>query len=171
MADREVMLDFGLEEVLKSLSEFGISRALKWEQKGVIATLVTGKHLLAVLPTGFGKGLIFQVLVRVKEIMTGTTSSVVVVFPLQSIVCDQMEEASSMGLTAATLTKSRLKDIECSKYNLVFASAEEVLAKSFLSLFKNAATPFHQNMCAIIVDDSYTVETCTGQRFVLLILF
>ena len=44
MADREVMLDFGLEEVLKSLSEFGIFRALKWEQKGVIATLVTGKH-------------------------------------------------------------------------------------------------------------------------------
>ena len=33
MADREVMLDFGLEEVLKSLSEFGISRALKLEQK------------------------------------------------------------------------------------------------------------------------------------------
>ena len=113
MADREVMLDFGLEEVLKSLSEFGISRALKWEQKGVIATLVTGKHLLAVLPTGFGKSLIFQVLVRVKETMTGTPSSVVVVFPLQSIVCDQMEEASSMGLTAATLTKSHLKDIEC----------------------------------------------------------
>ena len=57
------------------------------------------------LPTGFGKGLIFQVLVRVKEIMTGTPSSVVVVFPLQSIVCDQRsEEASSMGLTAATLT-------------------------------------------------------------------
>lgn len=140
-------------------------------KKGVIATLVTGKHLLAVLPTGFGKSLIFQVLVRVKETMTGTTSSVVVVFPLQSIVCDQMEEASSMGLTAATLTKSRLKDVECDKYNLVFASAEEVLAKPFLSLFKNAATPFHQNMCAIIVDDSYTVETCTGQRFVLLILF
>ena len=103
--------------------------------------------------------------------MTGTTSSVVVVFPLQSIVCDQMEEASSMGLTAATLTKSRLKDVECDKYNLVFASAEEVLAKPFLSLFKNAATPFHHNMCAIIVDDSYTVETCTGQRFVLLTLF
>ena len=131
MADREVMLDFGLEEVLKSLSEFGISRALKWEQKGVIATLVTGKHLLAVLPTGFGKSLIFQVLVCVKETMTGTPSSVVVVFPLQSIVCDQMEEASSMGLTAATLTKSRLKDIECGKYNLVFASAEEVLSDFF----------------------------------------
>lgn len=57
-------------------------------KKGVIATLVTGKHLLAVLPTGFGKSLIFQVLVRVKETMTGTTSSVVVAFPLQSIVCD-----------------------------------------------------------------------------------
>lgn len=59
MADREVMFDSALEEVLKSLSEFGMSRALKWEQKEAIATLVTGKDLLAVLLTGFGKSLIF----------------------------------------------------------------------------------------------------------------
>lgn len=82
-----------------------------------------------------------------------------------------MEEASSMGLTAATLTECRLEDIECGKYNLKFASAEEVLAKPFLSLMKNATTPFHQSMCAIIVDESHTVETWTGQRFVLSILF
>ena len=50
----------------------------------------SGKNLLPVLPNGFGKSLI-QVLVPIKEIMTGKLSSVVFVFPLQCIVHDQME--------------------------------------------------------------------------------
>ena len=48
-----------------------MSRALKSEQKETISTLVSEKELLAVLPTGFWKNLIFQGLVRIKEIMTG----------------------------------------------------------------------------------------------------
>lgn len=40
-------------------------RALKSEQKESISTLISGKDLLAVLPTGFWKSLIFQVLVRI----------------------------------------------------------------------------------------------------------
>ena len=59
-----------LEEALKCLSEFNMSRALKSEQKEAISTLVCGKDLLAVLPTGFWKSLIFQVLVLMKEIIT-----------------------------------------------------------------------------------------------------
>ena len=47
-----------------------MSRALKLEQKEAISTLVCGKDLLAVLPTGFWKSLIFQVLVLMKEIIT-----------------------------------------------------------------------------------------------------
>ena len=58
------------KEALKYLSEFNMSRALKLEQKEAISTLVCGKDLLAVLPTGFWKSLIFQVLVLMKEIIT-----------------------------------------------------------------------------------------------------
>ena len=90
-------------------------------------------NLLAVLPNGFGKSLIFQVLVRVKEILTDKTSVVIVVCPLKSIVQDQSAEASSMGLTAVSLADNRIEDIENAKYQLVFGSAEEVLSKSFLS--------------------------------------
>ena len=71
-----------------------------------------------------------------------------------------------MGLTAAALTDCRLEDIESGKYQLTFASAEQVLSKPFLSLLKKTASLFHQNMCAIIVDEWHTVETWTGQRFV-----
>ena len=161
-----VSFDSALEESLKCLSELGMSRELRTEQKDAISTLVSGKDLLAVLPTGFGKSLIFQMLVLVKQIMTGKPSSEVVVCPLQSIVYDQLSEASSMGLAAAALTDCRLEDIESGKYQLIFASAEEVLSKPFLSSLKKTASLFHQNMCAIIVDKSHTVETWTGQRFV-----
>lgn len=71
-----------------------------------------------------------------------------------------------MGLTTASLTDCRLEDVEAGKYQPIFASAEEVLSKLFLSLLKRTASPFNQNMCAIIVDESHTVETWTGKRFV-----
>ena len=52
-SDREVIsFDYALE------LEFNTSRALKSEQKEAISTLVPGKYLLVVLPTGFWKTLI-----------------------------------------------------------------------------------------------------------------
>jgi len=54
-----VSFDSALEESLKRLCELGMSRELRTEQKDAISTLVSGKDLLAVLPTGFGKSLIF----------------------------------------------------------------------------------------------------------------
>ena len=132
MTESEENFDSALEKALQCLSHFGMSRELRTEQTKAIRILVSRGDLLAVLPTGFGKSLIFQVLVRVKEILTGKTSIVLVVCPLKSIVQDQIAEASSMGLTAVSLADNRLEDIENAKYQLVFASAEEVLSKSFL---------------------------------------
>ena len=114
-----------------------MSRELRTEQKDAFSTLVSGKDLLAVLPIGFGKSLIFQMLVLIKQIMTGKPSSTVVVCPIQTIIFDQLAEAFSMGLTAAALTESRLEDTESAKYQFIFASAEEVLSKPFLSSLKN----------------------------------
>ena len=56
---------------LKCLSEFNVSRGLQLENKEAISALVSGNDLLAKLLTGFWKSLIFQVLVCMKEIMTG----------------------------------------------------------------------------------------------------
>ena len=127
-SDREVLVSIPLsKEAIKSFSEFGASRNKK-------------KQLLHwfLEKTGFGKSLIFQRLVPKKEIMTRKPSTVVIVCPLQGIVYDQMEEAS-----AAMLTDCCLEEIEWGKYNLVFASAEEVFTNPFLSLMKKTATPFH----------------------------
>ena len=50
----------------EALSEFDVPRAFESEQKEAISPLVSGKDQLAVLPTGFRKNLLFQVLVLMK---------------------------------------------------------------------------------------------------------
>ena len=122
---------------------------------------------MAVLPTGFGKSLIFQLLIHVQEILSSKPACTIVVCPLKSIVQDQLIEASSMGLSATSLASARIGDVENGKYQLIFASAEEILTKPFLSSLKKSSSPLHENLAAIIVDKSHTVESWTGQRFVL----
>ena len=63
VAESEENFDSALEKALQCLSHFGMSRKLRTEQTKAIRTLVSRGDLLAVLPTGFGKSLIFQVLV------------------------------------------------------------------------------------------------------------
>jgi len=63
MADLQ-SLDLALEEALSSLSGLGLSLELRSEQKQAVMTLLSSRDLLAVLPTGFGKSLIFQLLVH-----------------------------------------------------------------------------------------------------------
>ena len=52
-----------LSEVLLELSEAGLAFTLKTEQESAMHHLFNGKDVMAVLPTGFGKSLIFQLFV------------------------------------------------------------------------------------------------------------
>jgi len=58
---------FSLQETLKDLSKNGKQIDLKPEQGAAIKSLVHGQDVLAILPTGFGKSAIYQILVGVKK--------------------------------------------------------------------------------------------------------
>ena len=129
-----------------SRSGLEISLELRPEKKQASYALLSRRDLLAVLRTGFGKSLIFQLLVQVKEILSGKTACVIVVCPLKNIALDQMIEASSMGLTAVSLSKASFQDVERGKYQLTFASAVGILEKSFLNRLKKS-----NMLCFIVV--------------------
>jgi len=59
----EECLDDVLDDVLKELSSKGFAFTLKAEQRLALRHLFDGKDVLAVLSTGFGKSLIFQLFV------------------------------------------------------------------------------------------------------------
>ena len=52
---------------------------------------------------------------------------------LQRIVHDQMEEKLSNKLPAPILKDFRLENIDCTNYQLIFMTAEEILSKTFFS--------------------------------------
>ena len=63
-----------------------------------------------------------------------------------------------MGLPAVSLADNRLQDIKNAKYQLVFASAEEVLSKSFLQFVSDVnktdrpnTTPMVRAICTFAV--------------------
>ena len=121
----EDVFEASLYEALNFLAERGFSRELRQEQKSSVKQLFTGGDLLAVLPTGFGKSLIFQVLALLKE-----DCVVVVICPLKSIVNDQIKEASSMGISAGSLSNCLQTDIESGKYRLLFASSKNTVLEN-----------------------------------------
>ena len=90
------------EEVLSELCKEKLSGIiLKPEQKEVIISLFNGKDIFVVLPTGFGKSLIYQSFVFGKEIIGGHSPAAIVVIPLRSIVQEQLQ---AMSLTLKPLS-------------------------------------------------------------------
>ena len=67
------------------LSEHLGGLILKDEQRLAVEALMSGKDVLAVLPTGLGKSVIYQSFVAAKD-----SSSIVVIVPLRSIIDDQL---------------------------------------------------------------------------------
>ena len=158
-----------LESVLSSLKDKGFKFVIKDEQIKALRQLYDGGDLVA----GFGKSLIFQLLVltksemsRVAQERTRRKSCVLVVTALTSIIHDQILEVKSMGMNACSLVDELgdLKDVESGIFDIVFASPEAATDKKFLRMLKRASSPFLSSIVACVIDESHTIETWTGLR-------
>ena len=86
-----------LEQKLKQF--FGFN-AFRTNQKDIIGAVVEGKDVLAILPTGAGKSLCYQLPAMV---LPGTA---IVVSPLISLMQDQVESLYKNGIPSAYLNSS-----------------------------------------------------------------
>ena len=163
-------LDRALDDSLSTFESLACSDfQLKTEQRDAIKHLALNKDVLAVLPTGFGKSMIFRCLVRLKQLLLKKHCCVVVVCPLRSIVEDQVVEAQELGLKATSMSGVAVEDLE--GFELIFGSAEEVLASDFLSALRESESTLKVAIEAVLVDESHTVETWTGERYVIEYIF
>ena len=113
---------------LTSSLEDYIHKSLKDEQTECIRRIACLKEdVLALLPTGFGKSVIYQLIpkVRMKKLhpSTGFKTSVVVVSPLEYMRKQQVENVKKedFGITAATIGESVEVDreIETGKFSIM----------------------------------------------------
>ena len=67
-----------------------------------VCDLACGKDVFGIMPTGFGKSLIFQLFPHLaKAALTLENSTIIVISPLISIRRDQVEQLKKLGFSAA----------------------------------------------------------------------
>ena len=94
-------MDAAIATVVNDLENIS---SLKDEQTIALKAFVEKKDVFAVLPTGFGKSLIYQIAPLVaKKLELSENPVVIVVSPLVALMEEQIREATSLGLTAFQL--------------------------------------------------------------------
>lgn len=155
-------LDFALTKAGKD-SHF----RLKPQQKQIVEALVCfKKDVMGILPTGFGKSLVFHVLSDVFDFMDdGQTpekgrSITVVISPLNALMRDQISKLSHLGAIILDGTKRGIDlatlQAREGKLQLLFSHPEILLENTTKTMLKTAA--FQKNVRSIVVDEAHLVD-------------
>ena len=137
------------------LESFTNVKYLKPEQKLAVKCLLDGKDVLAILSTGFGKSLIYQLYILAKIKSGCHRSCTLIISPLKSIIEDQMKSFEELSISATELTIEESSLGEIFKYQVIFASAENCLSSAFKQLLKREG----KQISLIVIDESHTVDT------------
>ena len=109
---------------------------IKKEQEQAVIALLEKKDVFAVLPTGFGKSLIYQSYSSAKSEIDAVSPAVIVIIPPQSVAEEQVRN-SEFDIKAAPLSldEEKLRAVASGEVQVLYASAEEALDDLFIDLF------------------------------------
>ncbi|MCY6959997.1 DNA helicase RecQ [Clostridium brassicae] len=136
------------EEILKRY--YGYSEFRKG-QKEIIDSILEGRDTFAIMPTGGGKSLCYQI---PAVIMKGLT---IVISPLISLMKDQVDSLNSLGISAGVINSSQsineVKDTihkaAFGRLKLLYVAPERLEVESFYRLFETL------NVSQIAVDEAH----------------
>jgi len=128
-------------DVLKRIFGFDEFRP---NQKGIVEALLENRDVFAVMPTGGGKSLCYQLPAHMREGLC------VVVSPLISLMKDQVDAAKANGLNAEFLNSSLagkerhrvFQALENHRLDLLYVSPERFAMPEFMATLKQAQVSF-----------------------------
>ena len=121
-------------------------------QEEVVGRVLGGQHTLAVMPTGAGKSLCYQLPAIVRD---GTA---LVISPLIALMHDQIRSANAIGLQAASLTSAdsdrdrTLQRLGDGDLDLLYVAPERATGDSFRRLISRT------NLALIAIDEAHCVS-------------
>ena len=145
------------EQALKSLFGYDSFRA---GQKSVIDNILAGRDAFAVMPTGAGKSVCYQI---PAVLLPGIT---LVVSPLISLMQDQVQALNEAGVPAAFINSSlsekdyneTIRKAREGLYKIIYIAPERLVTESFLALAKSIPVSM------VTVDEAHCISQW-GQDF------
>src|SRR3982751_398066 len=148
----------GVTQELKKMSRtmreyFGIQN-LREGQEEVIRSIISGQNTLAIMPTGAGKSLCYQLPALH---LPGTT---IIVSPLISLMKDQVDKLEEAGVEAAQINsgltereqRENVERIEKQESDFIFTTPERLTAPEFLDSLKETKIDF------VVIDESHCIS-------------
>jgi ATP-dependent DNA helicase RecQ len=121
-------------------------------QEEVVGRIMAGQHTLAVMPTGAGKSLCYQLPAIARD---GTA---LIVSPLIALMHDQIRSANAIGLRAASLTSAdtdreqTVQRLRNGELDLLYAAPERATSDAFRRLISRT------NLALIAIDEAHCVS-------------
>ncbi|MFZ4777543.1 MAG: DNA helicase RecQ [Terrimicrobiaceae bacterium] len=143
-----------MDEIQKTLKKtFGYD-GFRPLQREIIDASLAGRDTFALLPTGGGKSLCFQLPALVRDGLT------VVVSPLIALMKDQVDQLVVAGVAATYLnsslkvaeTKARLRGLHEGKYRLLYAAPERLMLENWQENLRS------WNVTAIAIDEAHCIS-------------
>ncbi len=140
-----------IRKLLRSV--FGLAQ-LRDAQQRVIDSVLDGRDTLAIMPTGSGKSLCYQIPARILEGMT------IVVSPLISLMKDQLEKLEEMGIRAVQVNstlhaeeeRNALAAIAEGRCEIVFCTPERLTTPEFVDLLKQV------KVALVVIDEAHCIS-------------
>ena len=137
--------------VLKEV--FGFDR-FRPGQEEVVDSLLAGRHTLAVMPTGSGKSLCFQIPALIEGGLT------IVVSPLVALMNNQVGALELAGVKAATINSSRPRDANVAAWRraaagelaILYMSPERLMTDRMLAALKGLPVRY------LVIDEAHCIS-------------
>lgn len=134
-------------------SVFGIEQ-LREGQQHVIDSVLDGKDTLAIMPTGGGKSLCYQIPAKMLEGIT------IVVSPLISLMKDQLEKLEELGIRSVQVNSSLSADEEAAALEaiaseaceIVFCTPERLVSPEFIAVLKEVTLDI------VVIDEAHCIS-------------
>jgi ATP-dependent DNA helicase RecQ len=136
-------------EILHTVFGFDHFRGV---QEDVVDRVLAGRHTLAVMPTGAGKSLCYQLPAIARE------GAALVISPLIALMHDQIRSADAIGLRAASLTSAdadreqTVQRFKSGELDLLYIAPERATGEAFRRLISRT------NLSLIAIDEAHCVS-------------
>ena len=143
-----------VNKALNVLQEYFGYKEFRSSQSSVINSILSGKDTLAVMPTGGGKSICYQIPALLFDGIT------IVISPLISLMKDQVDNIKSLGISADYInssltykqTQEVIENLNTDKIKLLYLAPERLQSPDFCELIKTL------NISQIAVDEAHCVS-------------